>query len=107
MDSKSKTDTVSAPLPETTPDPVLTKMLTSAPFEEGKGGIKEATASMKEAFKEGGIENPSLQGEKRTASEDPEAKASKWGNKSSPEGPAPGEAPAALFPQGNQPSSEP
>ena len=35
----------------------------------------------------------SLQGEKRTASEDPEAKASKRGKKSSPEGPAPGKAP--------------
>ena len=107
MDSKSKTDTVSAPLPETTPDPVLIMMLEAAPSEEGEGENRKTTASAKEALKKGGIENPSLQGEKRTASEDPDAKASKRGKKSSPEGPAPGEAPAALFPQGNQPSSEP
>ena len=30
-----------APLPETTPDPVLTKMLEAAPLEEGKGVNKE------------------------------------------------------------------
>ena len=82
-------------------------MLEVAPSEEGEGENRGATASPKEALEEGGIENPSLQGEKRTASEDPEAKASKRGKKSSPEGPAPGGAPAALFPQGNQPSSEP
>ena len=104
--AKAKLIRCPAPLPETTPDPVLTKMLEAAPLEEVKGGNREATASVKEAFKEGGIENPSLQGEKRTASEDPEAKATKRGKKSSPEGPAPGEALAALFPQGNQPSSE-
>ena len=96
-----------APLPETMPDPVLTRMLEAMPLEEGEGGNRKATASAKEAFKEGGIENPSLQWEKRTSSEDPEIKASKRGKKSSPEGPAPGEAPAALFPQGNQPSSKP
>ena len=86
---------------------MLVRMLEVAPSEEGEGENRGAAASFKEALKEGGIENPSLQGEKRTASEDPEAKASKRGKKSSPEGPAPGEAPAALFPQGNQPSSEP
>ena len=85
---------------------MLVKMLEVAPSEEGEGENRETTASTKEAFEKGGIENPSFQGEKRTASEDPEAKASKR-KKSSPEGPAPGEAPAALFPQGNQPSSEP
>ena len=82
-------------------------MLEVAPSEEGEGENRKTTTSAKEALKKGGIENPSLQGEKRTASEDPEAKASKRGKKSSPEGPVPGEAPAALFPQGNQPSSEP
>ena len=107
MDSASKTDTVSGPLPETTPDPVLVKMLEFAPSEESEGGHRETTTSAKEAFSKGGIESPSLQGEKRTASEDPEAKASKWGKKSSSEGPAPGEASAALSPQRNQPSSEP
>ena len=86
---------------------MLTKMLKAVPLKEGKGGNEGATACAKEAFKEGGIENPSLQGEKRTASEDPEAKASKRGKKSSPEGPAPGEGPAAQSPQRNQPSSEP
>ena len=81
-------------------------MLEAAPLEEGEGGNRKATASAKEALEKGGIKNPSLQG-KRTASEDPEAKASKWGKRSSPEGPAPGEAPAALSPLRNQPSSEP
>ena len=60
-------------------------MLEVAPSEEGEGENKGATASPKEALEKGGIENPSLQGEKRTASEDPEAKASKRGKKSSPE----------------------
>ena len=96
-----------APLPETTPDPVLVKMLEVAPSEEGEGENRKTTASAKEAFQKGGIENPSLQGKKRTAFEDPEAKASKRGKKASPEGPAPGEAPDALFPLGNQPSSKP
>ena len=105
--AKAKLIRCPAPLPETPPDPVLTKMLEAAPLEEGEGGNEEATASAKEAINKGGIENPSLQGEKRSASEDPETKASTRGKKSSPEGPAPGEAPAALFPQGNQPSSEP
>ena len=86
---------------------MLIKMLEVAPSEEGEGGHRGTTTSAKEAFNKGGIENPSFQGEKRTASKDPEAKASKRGKKSSPEGPAAGEAPAALFPQGNQPSSKP
>ena len=98
MDSASKTDTVSGPLPQTTPDPVLVKMLEFAPSEEGEGGHRETTTSAKEAFSKGGIESPSFQGEKRTASEDPEAKASKRGKKSAPEGPVPGRAPAAQSP---------
>ena len=53
MDSTSKTDTVSAPLPETTPDPVLIKMLEVAPSEEGKGGHRETTTSAKEALSKG------------------------------------------------------
>ena len=96
-----------APLPETTPDPVLVKMLEVAPSEESEGGHRETTTSAKEACSEGGNEGPSLQGEKRTASEDPEAKASKRGRKSAPEGPAPGRAPTAQSPHRNQPSSEP
>ena len=86
---------------------MLIKMLEVAPSEEGEGGHRETTTSAKEAFSKGGIENPSFQGEKRTASEDPEAKASKRGKKSAPEGPVPGRAPAALSPWRNQPSSEP
>ena len=96
-----------APLPETAPDSVLVRMLEVAPPVEGEGESRKATASPKEALERGGIENPSLQGEKRTASEDPEAKASKRGKKSAPEGPVPGRAPAAQSPQRNQPSSEP
>ena len=82
-------------------------MLEVAPSEEGEGENREATTSTKEAFKKGGIENPSFQGEKRTASEDPEAQASKRGKKSSPEGPTPGGTLAAPSPLRNQPFSEP
>ena len=81
-------------------------MLEVAPLEEGEGGNKEATASLKEAVRKGGINNPSIQGKKRTASEDPEEMASKRGKKSSPEDPAPENAPDALRPQGDQLSSE-
>ena len=86
---------------------MLVKMLEAAPSEEREGGHRETTTSAKEAFNKGGIENSSFQGEKRTASEDPEAKASKRGRKSASEGPAPGRAPAAQSPQRSQPSSEP
>ena len=54
MDSASKIDTVSGPPPETTPDPVLVKMLEVAPSEEGEGENRETTASTKEAFKKRG-----------------------------------------------------
>ena len=104
---KAKLIRCPAPLPETTPDPMLVKMLEFAPSEEDEGGHRETTTSAKEAFSKGGIESPSLQGEKRTASDDPEAKASKRGKKSAPEGPVPGRAPAAQSPHRNQPSSEP
>ena len=86
---------------------MLVRMLEVAPSEEGEGGHRETTTYAKEAFIKGGIESPSLQGERRTASEDPEAKASKRGKKSVPEGPVPGRAPAVLSPRRNQPSSEP
>ena len=72
---------------------MLVKMLEVAPSEEGEGGHRETTTSAKEAFNKGGIKSPSFQGEKRNASEDPEAKASKRGKKSVPEGPAPESAP--------------
>ena len=81
-------------------------MLEVAPSEEGEGENRKATASPKEALERGGIEDPSLQGEKRTASEDPGAKAPKQGKKSSPEGPASGSTLSAQCPQGNQPSTE-
>ena len=76
-------------------------------MEEGEEGSKEATASPKEAVRKGGIENSSNQGKKRTASEDPETMVAKRGKKSSSEGPAPGGAPVALRPQGDQLSTEP
>ena len=88
-------------------DPVLIKMLEVAPSEEGEEGHSGTTASATEAFSKGGIESPSFQGEKRTASEDPEAKASKRGKKSVPERPMPGRALAELSPRRNHPSSEP
>ena len=48
-------------------------MLEVAPSEEGEEGHRGHTTSATEAFSKGGIESPSFQGEKRTASEDPEA----------------------------------
>ena len=86
---------------------MLVRMLKVAPSEEGEGENRDTAASTKEAIEKGGIENPSFQGEKRTASENPEAKASKRGKRSSPEGPASGEAPAAQSPLKHQPSSVP
>ena len=82
-------------------------MLEVAPMEGSDGESRGAIISPKGASEERGIKNPSFQGEKRTASEDPEAKAPKRGKKSSPEGPASGEVPAAQSSLKNQPSSEP
>ena len=114
----------SAPLPEGSLDPVLARMLEYAPHqvpsEEDKGRNKEAesgphallirtggiSVSTKEDNRGEESKIPSPQGWKRTASEDPVTKASKRGKKSSLEGPALGDAPAALFPQGDQPSTE-
>ena len=104
--AKAKLIRCPAPLPETAPDPVLTRMLEVVPLEEGEEGNKEATASAKEAVRKGGIENSSNQGKKRTAFEDPEAMVSKRGKKSSSEGPAPGDTSAELCPQGDQPSTK-
>ena len=108
-DQQDPVPNVGGPFPPLcgTPDPVLIKMLEVAPSEEGEGGNRETTTSVKEALSKGGIKSPSLQGEKRTASENPEAKASKRGKKSAPEGPVPGGVLAAQSPQRNQPSSEP
>ena len=107
MDSESKDNQVSVPLSETTPGPMLVRMLEVVPSEESEGGDKEATASSKKVVRKGGIENSSPQGKKRTASDDPETMASKRGKKSSSEGPAPGDTSAELCPQGDQPSTEP
>ena len=101
---------MSGPLPETSPNPVLTRMLEIAPYQaplgEDKGGNKEASASAKEVSRGGGTETSSPQGRKRTASEDPETMVSKRGKKSLPEGAALGDTLAALCPQGDQPSTE-
>ena len=103
--AKAKLIRCPVPLPETSPDPVLTRMLEIVPSEESEGGDKEVVASPKEAVWKGGIENSSTQGRKRTASEDPESMVSKRGKKSSPEGPVPGDASAVLCPQGDHPST--
>ena len=96
-----------APLPETALEPVLVRMLEVAPTEGGDGDNRGAKIPPKEATEEEGTKNPSLQGEKRTASEDPEVKAPKRGKKSSPGGPASGENPDAQSSPKDQPSNEP
>ena len=105
--AKAKLIRCPAPLPETAPDPVLTRMLEITLLAEGEEGNQGATASAKEAVRKGGIENSPNQGKKRTTSEDPEGMASKRGKKSSSEDPAPETAPAALRPQRGQLSYEP
>ena len=60
--AKAKLIRCPAHLPETMPDPVLTRMLEVAPLEEGEEGNRKATASPKEAVRKGGIENSSNQG---------------------------------------------
>ena len=96
-----------APLPETALEPVLVRMLEVAPAEGGNGENRGANISTKGATEEEGTMNPSPQGEKRTASEDPEAKAPKRGKRSSPGGPASGENPDAQSLPKDRPSSEP
>ena len=96
-----------APLPETALEPVLVRMLEVAHTEGSEGENRGANISPKGASEEGGIKNPSFQGEKRTASEDPEAKAPKRGKRSFPGDPASGENPDAQPLPKNQPSSEP
>ena len=82
-------------------------MLEVAPIEGGDGGDKGANTSPKGATEEEGTKDPSLQREKRTASEDPEVKAPKRGKKSSPGGPASEENPDAQSSPKDQPSNEP
>ena len=64
-------------------------------------------ASMKEDNQGEEYDLLSLRGRKRTASEDPETKASKREKKSPTEGPTLGGALAAQSPRGDQPSNEP
>ena len=55
--AKAKLIRCPAPLPETVPNPMLTRMLEVAPLETGKEGTQGATASKKEAVRKGRIEN--------------------------------------------------
>ena len=105
-----------APLPEGLENPVLEKMLEVAPCPEplkedtGGGGdntggrgppsVPVPTKGMSVSMKEDN------RGRKRTASEDPEAEASKREKKSPTEGPASGGAFAAQSPRGDLPSNE-
>ena len=82
-------------------------MLEVAPTEGSDGENRGAITSPKGVLEEAGIENPSSQGEKRTASEGLEAKAPKRGKRSSPGGPASGENPDVQSSPKDQPSSEP
>ena len=72
-----------------------------------QGEDKEAVSSSKEAAPKGGTDNSSPKGKNRAASDDPETKALKRGEKSWSEGPTPGSSSAGLRPQGDQPSIEP
>ena len=82
-------------------------MLELAPEERGDGENRRVNTSPKGAPEEGGIENPSFQGEKRTASEDLEAKAPKQEKKSPLEGPASRENPDVQSSLKDQTYSEP
>ena len=104
----------SAPLPEGLENPVLEKMLELAPCLEplkedtrgnnmGRSGppsLPVPTEGMRASMKEDN------RGRKMTASEDPEAEASKREKKSLTEGPASGGAFAAQSPRGDQPSNK-
>ena len=112
------------PLPEGLENPVLEKMLQTTPCpeplkedtvednegESGPPSLPIPTEGMSTSVKEDnrGEESDllSLRGRKRTASEDPESKASKREKKSPPQGPALEGALAAQSPRGDQPSNE-
>ena len=104
--AKAKLIRCPAPLPETAPNPMLTRMLEVVLLAEDEGGNQGATASVKDAVRKGRIENSPDQGKKRTASEDPEVITSKRGKKSSSEGSAPENAPAESPPKGDPLSPE-
>ena len=113
-----------APLPKGLENPVLEKMLELAPCpepsKEDKGGNNEGesgppplpipTEGMRASAREDNKgEEPDILlpwGRKRTASEDPKAKASKREKKSPPEGPAPEGALVTQSPCGDQPSNK-
>ena len=103
---KAKLIRCPAPLPETAPNPMLTRMLEVVLLAEGEGGNQGATASAKEAVRKGRIENPPDQEKKRTASKDPEVITSKRGKKSSSGGSIPENAPAESPPKGDPLSPE-
>ena len=104
----------SSPLPEGLENPVLEKMLKLAPCpepskedtrgnnmgERGPPSLPVPTEEMSASIKEDN------RGRKRTASEDPEAEASKREKRSPTEGPALGGASATQSPRGDQPSNE-
>ena len=114
----------SAPLPEGLDNPVLEKMLEPAPCpvpsKEDEGGNKEGksgppslliptegtSASMREDNSGKESDMPSPRARKRTTSDYPETKVSKWEKKTPPEGPASEGALAAQSPCGDQPSNE-
>ena len=103
---KAKLIRCPAPLPETVPNPMLTRMLEAALLAESEGGNQGATSYTKEVVRKGRIKNSPDQGKKRTASEDPEVITSKRGKKSSSEGSAPENAPAESPPKGDPLSPE-
>ena len=113
-----------APLPEGSPDPVLTRMLTRAPYQvpsgEDEGTNREAesglhmlhiqtrgiSVSAKEDNRGGESRIPSPHGKKSTAPKDLETEVSKRGRKPLPGGPAPEGILTAQRPQGGQPLAE-
>src|SRR3954465_2915032 len=97
--AKAKLIRCPAPLPETRLDLVLVRMLEVAPLEGNEGADKETVVSSKEAIPKGGIDNSSLRGKKRAASDDPGAVAPKRGKASTSEDSEPGSPSAELNPQ--------
>ena len=113
-----------APLPEGSPDPVLTRMLKHAPYQvpsgqdggrnrEAKSGLHTlhiqaggVNVSKKEDNRGEESRIPSPQGRKRTTSEDLGTKVSKRGKKPLSGGPTPEGILTAQYLQGDQPSTE-
>ena len=122
--AKAKLIRCPAPLPETMPDPVLTRMLERAPYQvplgEDEGRNREAesglhtlniqtggiSASAKEDKRGEESKIPSPQGRKRSASEDLETMVFERGKKPLSGGPTPEGILTAQYLQGDQPSTE-